>query len=131
MITRWIRQQHFEYDCFFCKIYFCKKAVLLQIYISVKKCIINNNNSNNNNNNNNNKHIKEKKMLFTIHNFKYKYAEAKRIYMKVTSCILVLKPAKNHHKSFLGLCVFDIVETVLQTSHPNDLLVHTKSIFFS
>ena len=37
MNTSWIRQQHLEYDRFFYKIYFCKKAVLLQIYISVKK----------------------------------------------------------------------------------------------
>ena len=69
------------------------------IYI---KCIINNNNNNNNNNNsnnnnnnyNNNKHIKEKKILFTIHNFKYKYVQGKIIYVKVTSCSLVLKSAK-------------------------------------
>ena len=37
----------------------------------------------------------------------------------------------NHSKSFPGLCIFDIVATGLQTSHPNDLLVHTNSIFFS
>ena len=36
----------------------------------------------------------------------------------------------NHHKSFPGLCIFDIVATVLQKSHPNDLLMHTKTIFF-
>ena len=39
-------------------------------------------------------HVKEKKTLFTIHNFKFTYVEANRIYMKVTSCILVLKSAK-------------------------------------
>ena len=35
-----------------------------------------------------------------------------------------------HYKSFPGLCIFDIVATVLQTSHPNDLLMHTKTVFF-
>ena len=37
MNTIWNRQQHLVYDRFFYKIYFCKKAVLLQIYISIKK----------------------------------------------------------------------------------------------
>ena len=36
----------------------------------------------------------------------------------------------NHSKSFTGLCIFDNVATVLQTSHPNDLLMHTETIFF-
>ena len=37
----------------------------------------------------------------------------------------------NHSKSFPGLCIFDIVATVLQTSHPNDLLVHTNQYIHS
>ena len=37
MNTSWIWQQHLVYDRFFTKYIFCKKAVLLQIYISVKK----------------------------------------------------------------------------------------------
>ena len=37
MNNSWIRQQHLEYDRFFTKHILCKKAVLLQIYISVKK----------------------------------------------------------------------------------------------
>ena len=34
-------------------------------------------------------HVKEKKMLFTIRNFKFTYVQANRIYMKVTSCTWV------------------------------------------
>ena len=37
MNTGGIRQQHLEYDRFFYKIYFCEKAIPLQIYISIKK----------------------------------------------------------------------------------------------
>ena len=37
MNTSGIRQQHLEYNRFFTKYIFVKKAVLLRIYISVKK----------------------------------------------------------------------------------------------
>ena len=44
--------------------------------------------------NNNKKHWHTRVKENIIYNFKYKYVQAKRIYVKVTPCILVLKSAK-------------------------------------